>query len=481
MSRLTLQRLADNLIREWRKPFNADDFAEKIQQNWSRKISDTTLKRLKRKLSLHDHLIGIDPNGYLPYQAVFAKIGHIPLYVTLGKFEMARKIFLAGHRLIPFISSDLDESDLTLLGPDGNPIPKRKQSFLIEDVIHKFQYSGSRHFPDDIQVNEWLPGKSSLLVTVWDIGALVADLKCRQGDALFINLVDYDKGIFKVSLCSKNLLRSSRLRTRSLNRALEAAILQWCEEDEFSSSRLEKQLLRALFFMKEEFLSIPGFSLVDFLESARDLTVVDHEEGGLQLVPMHKADEYQPVRVEAPRVPKGKTGSLDAIFRDLGLAFTELEFRSILYTVMSTENYGVESAFQMLFGGEGKLFYSKNQHDIFYQYLRKMLMGICEDLKKPESRLISDLRNEIVGVKLSLIGILRFLEKNSIGLQDLPQELLDEVIDLDHFCGETLSQFAYRPSLPELKFVQEARLALKIILPHVELLEEEVYQRLGFY
>ena len=141
--RLTLQKLADNLVREWSAPFNAEDFAEKIQQRWRRKISDSTLNRLKRKLPHHDHLIGIDTDGYLPYQVIFDKVGHVPLYATLGKFEMTRKVFIPGHRLIPYISSDLDEADLTFLDPEGNPIPKLKQSFFVEDAIHCFQYSGS--------------------------------------------------------------------------------------------------------------------------------------------------------------------------------------------------------------------------------------------------------------------------------------------------------------------------------------------------
>nr|NIQ00682.1 hypothetical protein [Nitrospinaceae bacterium]NIR54766.1 hypothetical protein [Nitrospinaceae bacterium]NIS85192.1 hypothetical protein [Nitrospinaceae bacterium]NIT82002.1 hypothetical protein [Nitrospinaceae bacterium]NIU44265.1 hypothetical protein [Nitrospinaceae bacterium] len=143
--------------------------------------------------------------------------------------------------------------------------------------------------------------------------------------------------------------------------------------------------------------------------------------------------------------------------------------------------YKIESVFHLLFGGEGKLFLDRAQHDAFYQQLRQLLYRICDDLKLPESRVVSDLRARTVEVKLSLISILRFLESQSVGLEDLPEELLEQVIDLDAFCKETLSRFAFREEPPDLKFIRDARLALKIILPHLDQLEEEVYYRLGFY
>jgi hypothetical protein len=66
-------------------------------------------------------------------------------------------------------------------------------------------------------------------------------------------------------------------------------------------------------------------------------------------------------------------------------------------------------------------------------------------------------------------------------LEDLPADTLNQVIDLDSFCTETLRRFADRGHPPELKFVKDVRVALKIILPHVDQLEDEVYCRLGIF
>ncbi|SVB76045.1 uncharacterized protein METZ01_LOCUS228899, partial [marine metagenome] len=184
---------------------------------------------------------------------------------------------------------------------------------------------------------------------------------------------------------------------------------------------------------------------------------------------------------EKPRVAKGETGSLDKIFQDLKLAFNKDEFVSILYTVMGSEKYKLENVFNILFGGEGKVFSNQKQHEAFYKYLRKLLKKICVDLKNPESKVISTLRDQTVSIKLSLIEILRFLEKNEVGLKDLPQDLLDKIYDLDHFCRETLSCLSDRSVIPNLKFVHDARFAIKIILPHVAYLEDEIYSQLGFY
>ena len=477
----TLQSLIDNLIRESHAPFTVEDFAKKVEKRWRKKISKTALDSLKRQLSDHQYIIGTNSNDYLPYSAVLEKIRHIPLLVHLGKFEMNRKVFIPGHRLIPFISNGRTEADLTFLDPEGKVIPQQKQTFYIEEVIHFYQYAGERHFPDDINVNEWMPGKSLVMTPVWDMKELFAAAKVKAGDALLVKLVDYDQGVFQIFPGPRNRIRSGLLKIRYLNVALESQLSQLCEADDFDSCSLEKQLLRGFFSLDEKFLDVPAFSLTDFLESLKELNAVSCEGGRVQLVPRWASESMGAIREETAKIPRGDNGSLEEIFMDLGLAFHEWEFISILYAVMATDKFKIESVFHLLFGGQGKLFLNRQQHDAFYKRLRKLLFRICEDLKTPESRLIRELREKTVEVKFSLIGILRFLEENQVGLEDLPADTLNQIVDLDYFCTETLRKFADREHPPEIKFIRDVRLALKIILPHLDHLEEEVYYRLGFY
>jgi len=480
-SKLTLHKLAENLILESSTTFTADDFENKIQKKWQRKIPTSTLKQLKKKLSKHHHLIGTDSNDFLPVPVVLKKIKNLSLSLRLGKFEIAKEIFFPGHRLIPFIANDKTESNLTFLSPEGDEIKKQKQPFPIEEIIHFYQYSSPMHFPDQIKVNNWVLEKSSLVVTAWDISQIISQNRLKEDDLLLINLVDYKKGIFCIQPCHKNNLNLARLKMRSLFISMETILSKLCKIETFCSIGLEKQLLYALYHTDENLLKVPVFSLTDFLESMTKLEVVACEEGGGRLVPGCKNHPGQFVCKEKPRISKGETGSLEKIFGDLGLAFNEDEFISILYAVMGSEGYKLESVFNILFGGEGKLFRNQNQHDFFYNHLRKQLKKICTDLKQPEPKVITTLRNQTVGIKLSLIGILRYLEKNEVGLNNLPPDLLEKIHDLDHFCRETLTRLSDRSEIPELKFIQDARLAIKIILPHAAALEEEVYSQLGFY
>ena len=262
---------------------------------------------------------------------------------------------------------------------------------------------------------------------------------------------------------------------------MEKILTKLCTIDSFCATGLEKQLLCTLYHVDKSLLNIPAFSLIDFIESLTELEVIGCEEGGGRLVSGSKIHLNKSVCEETPRVSKGETGSLDKIFQDLKLAFNKDEFASILYTVMGSETYKLESVFNILFGGEGKAFNNQNQHEMFYQHLRELLKKICSDLKQPESKAISALRDQTVGIKLGLIEILRFLEKNEVGLKDLPPDLLEKIYDLDHFCRETLSRLADRAAIPNLKFIHDAKLAIKIILPHATSLEEEIYSQLGFY
>jgi len=45
--KLTLQTLAENLIRESREPFSIDQYMEAIQKRWRRRIAPATLDHLK--------------------------------------------------------------------------------------------------------------------------------------------------------------------------------------------------------------------------------------------------------------------------------------------------------------------------------------------------------------------------------------------------------------------------------------------------
>lgn len=477
----TLQNVIDNLIRESQSPFTVEDFAGEVEKRWRKKMSKTSLNHLKRKLSDHKYIIGTDANDYLPCSAVLEKIRHIPLLVHFGKFEIDRKILIPGHRMIPFVSNDHTERDLIFLDPDGEEIPRLKKKFYIEEVIHFYQYAGESHFPDDINVNEWMPGKSLVMAPAWDMRKLFSAWKCKPEDGLLIKLVDYAGGTFQIQPLTKSQVRSRQLNIRFLNVALESSLVRLYGGEDLVISSLDKQILRAFFSLEEKFLNAPAFSLTDFLESLKELSVVSFEGGKVQLVPKWKSEALGRVKEETGRTPRGDRGSLEEIFQDLGLPFHEWEFISILYTVMASEKFKIESVFNLLFGGQGELFLNKQQHDAFYQKLRELLHVICEDLKQRESSLVRDLRDKSVGVKLSLIAMLRFLEENKVGLQDLPSETLNQIMDLDHFCTETLRKFADRSHPPDLKFIRDVRLALKIILPHLGQLEDEVYFRLGFY
>ena len=113
--------------------------------------------------------------------------------------------------------------------------------------------------------------------------------------------------------------------------------------------------------------------------------------------------------------------------------------------------------------------------------MRELLFKICEDLKTRETQLLAGLREQCVDTKFSLIGVLRFLEDQEIGLEDLPADLLNQIIELDHFCADALHRFAERDRPLDLEFIRELRVALKVVLPQLAIVEEEVYSRLAVY
>jgi hypothetical protein len=478
--KITFNKLTEEIIRESRHPFNVNDFAKNLENRWQKQISESTLKKVKKILLNHHFLIGIKDDDFIPFRAVIEKVSHISLSLQLGTWELKQGIMIPGHRLMPFNLEDLKEQDLNFIDPDGNEIQKLKQTFFIQDVASFYQYCGN--FPEEIKINEKVPGKSCMTVTAWDMNYCYKKFQSKPGDSLLIDLVDYEKGIFQIRPYSSKQFRSDRLRRRALYLAFATQMDPLSRDEKFCSARLEKQLLRIIFSMDQKFLKdVDIFSVTDFLESLQEWTVVGCETGGVQMLPTWKSESGPFVRSNSRRVIKGELGTLNEIFQDIELSFDAEEFKSILYTVMSSDKYKLEKVFFILFGGQGELFKDKKQHEVFYGNLREMLLKICEDLKTKESLLISGLREQCVDIKMSLVQILRFLEDQEVGLEDLPAELLNQIVELDQFCNDALRQFSIRNEPPELKFIRDLRVALKVVEPQLALLEEEIYSHIAIY
>ncbi len=479
--KLTLQTLAENLIRESREPFSVDEYIEAIQKRWRRRIAPATLDHLKQTLTNHSHVIEVSGESFIPYQAVLDRIGHIPLEIQLGKAELQNRRMIPGHHLVPFVSPDLEEDELTFLDPHGREIPKSKQSFFIEEVINHYQYSHEKHFPYQIKVNQWMPGKSTLKLTVWDIRDLLSQFEFHPEDRLRVRLVDYYCGIYSIDAYPAALWRANRLRTRSLHVSLEDELMKGLDGVENSALSLEKQMLQALFNLDPGLLDVPAFSMTGFVESMQKITVMRNEDAGVYLA-LDGDSPVKPYALESVHhIPQGHNGSLQEIFEDMGLAFSENEFKAILYSMMGTEEFNLESVFDLLFGAKKDCFYDQKQHQAFYRMLRKMLNLICDELRGPEPRLISQLRNKIVYMKLRLIEMLRYIEAQEVSLEDLPEEVLEHMADLDGFCLEGLNHLSVRPEPPDLKTIHDLRLALQMVQPNLDYLEETIFYRLGVY
>ncbi|NIQ01682.1 MAG: hypothetical protein GWM98_15900, partial [Nitrospinaceae bacterium] len=239
--------------------------------------------------------------------------------------------------------------------------------------------------------------------------------------------------------------------------------------------------LKALFHLEDSQLNLPAFSLTDFVESLERIAVVRNEEADIHFGMKEASSLPCYAWEELEHTPQGRTGSLDDIFQDMGLAFSESEFKAILYSMMGTEEFDLESVFDLLFGAKKDCFYDQKQHQAFYRLLRKLLNLICDELKGPEPHLVSRLRNKIVYIKLRLIEMLRYIEAQEVHLQDLPEEVLGHLADLDDFCLDGLGKLADRPNPPDVKAIQDMRLALQMLQPNLDYLEETIFYRLGIY
>ena len=64
-AKLTLNKLAENLILKSSTSFSSDDFEKRILETWHQEIPIPTLNRLKKKLSTHNYLIETIGNDFM--------------------------------------------------------------------------------------------------------------------------------------------------------------------------------------------------------------------------------------------------------------------------------------------------------------------------------------------------------------------------------------------------------------------------------
>lgn len=480
-SRLTLHKVTENLIQESRASFSPEDYERRLKKRWPRKIADSTLDALKRQLPVHERLIEIAPEKFLPSHVVFEKIQKTPLSVRLGELEIQGRFFIPGCRLVPFLPSHLKEKDLTILNATGEEIPKFGKKFHLDEILDFYRYCEESHFPDHIKVNETCPGKSSVSLTVWDLRGQFSDSAWKAGPRFYVELLDYERGVYRMRPYPSGEWSAHRLINRGLYVAMEQALSALAGEENFFFTSMEKQLLRVFYGLSAEQLNVPAFSLAEFLESLEALSVLGYEEGGPHFVPCEDDGEWQYSWEPLPMEPKGATGSIGGIFEELGFPFDADEFKAILYTVLGSADYELDEVFQLLFGGKDDRFQNPKQRSAFYRHLRKLLSKIFFEKQEPELKAAANLRDGVVQVKLKLVEMLRYLESQDISLPDLPGELLDQIIDLDHFCAEILAKFKDRSRPPDLKTIRYTRLALNIVQPNLSRLEEDIYYQLGVY
>ena len=73
------------------------------------------------------------------------------------------------------------------------------------------------------------------------------------------------------------------------------------------------------------------------------------------------------------------------------------------------------------------------------------------------------------------------IRDRDVGLEDLPPEILNQVIELDQFCNDSLPRFSICDEPPDLKFIRDLRVALKVVAPQLAMLEEEIYSQIAIY
>ncbi|MDX9801704.1 MAG: hypothetical protein RBT69_10255 [Spirochaetia bacterium] len=134
--------------------------------------------------------------------------------VNLSSPEISNRVFIPGHRLIPFLSPAVRPWNIKITDHAGNSLPRKTISANSEILKPFYSLYGEENFLflliDDRSENSGiiLKGASDvpykLNATVFDLSQLLPETKESPADnlqaALIFKIEDWEKGIYKVSL-----------------------------------------------------------------------------------------------------------------------------------------------------------------------------------------------------------------------------------------------------------------------------------------
>jgi hypothetical protein len=250
--------------------------------------------------------------------------------------ELQAGVLFPGHRFAPFCSHRHFPPESTILLAAGTQIKRKQVHCCLQDVLiyHSlFSMSQVVHYfavdnEDNIQVlAHEQPEKQELTLTVFNLNGFYKEKNFQPGDALVLNVRDWDHGIYDLDVQTLAQRQARAQAAAGCFKQLEAGLLRVIKEFGIGLE-VSEQVAYAYFFAERELLREPLVNIGQVVNTSKRVTLTSV---GMERIIWRKGERpEESLSFEAGSRLKGDMDSLNDILADIGVAITQSEIEAYM-------------------------------------------------------------------------------------------------------------------------------------------------------
>jgi hypothetical protein len=415
-----LEKAIEEFILAQKSRFTFDDLYAALDENLKTKYNEKDVLDI---LETEGLIFSKDFDSFTPRHVYFKKARFM---ISPTEREVKTRIIIPGHRFIPFCSYHTPPWKCSLTIKDGPPIKSVVVKEKVRDILVYHTLFGIESLPayliEDRAANRKNIGKENLLESVveisgFDFSTAFERWSFKFGDGFILTVEDWLLGVFSLEYISKAGRKDLMQKSGDWIEKLEKGFLKSFDDLDLDFS-LEEQIAYGYFYAGKQVFKSPPIHLGGFIDSSSHIHFVDY---GTE-TRLWRDAHIDPAALQLPEAPEatGATGSIDAIFRDLGISLSEVEVEAYMRDELYHRQEQSEAVLQRIFAGRSTRFYSEAQLGDFVKYFEKLWNRVKRSYNFFADQHTGKLREKILAILDRHLEWLRDLDQYNTNPEDLP-------------------------------------------------------------
>jgi len=416
---IPLERTIDEFILGRKSRFTLEELLQAVQSKCGKRYSE---KEILDILETEDLAFSRDFKSFMPRHAFFRNARFM---ISPTEEEAKERILFPGHRFVPFCSRRVRPWACTLKC-DGVLVPRESVKRKLKAVSVYHSLYGAESLPGILIENNPSNEKAFLEaknrdweaeLTVYDFALPFERWNFKFGDGLVFTVEDWSAGVYSVDFVSMKERKSLMKKSRDWIARMEKGFLK-AFDDLGLDYPMEEQIAYGYYYAGKEVQKNPPIHLGGFIDSSSKVNFVEY---GMEIRLWHEP-HLDPSLLNLPEAvgPEGATGSIDAIFRDLGVSLSEVEVEAYMRDELFHRRDQPEAVLKRIFSGRALKFYSEEQLDDFVKYFDKLWKRVQRSYNYFADQHIGKVRERILALLDRQVAWLRGLDALDVSPDVLP-------------------------------------------------------------